>query len=751
VIGLSATTLAFVGVEGGSDPATQTIEITNTGEGTLNWTITVPGTTPWLIVTPSSGTTTNESDELTVRVTLTGLTAAGSPYEGTFTVTAGGATNSPQTVDVSFTVNEPGQTSEIALSTLNLTFQAEEGGANPADQVVQLTNAGGGMLDWTCAASEGWLNVTPNSGTTTTETDTLTVSVDTVGLAAADSPFNGQITVEAPGALNTPRAIDVTLVLNPQQACETIGGSIDEDTTLTAGCYIVESSLNVTGATLTIQPGTILRFQQGKEMTVATTGKLVAVGTATEPIVFTGEEPIRGYWGGLRFYQSNSTQNELRYVTIEYGGGYWDANLVISGSSSSPARVKIANCTLAESETDGLYVNEYSVIDEFASNVITANAQGVAYMAADVVGYLDDTSSYVGNDADFVRIWGSTVSRDQEWAGIDADYLAEGSITVSANLTIDPGARIVFTSGEEMTVDNDGTMAAAGTADSPIVFTGAEQTRGFWGGLRFYQSNSTDNELDYVVIEYGGGYWDADLVLSGTSSSPVRVKVTNSTMQGSGTYGLYANEYVVIDEFAENTLTQNISGAAWMDPDVLGYLDDASTYTGNDEDYVEAWGGTVSSDQTWAGIDAEYLLNGVTVSAQLTIEPGARLVFASGEEMTVDAAGALSAVGTQAEPIVFTGVEQTPGYWGGLRYYQSNSAFNRLELVTIEYGGGYWDGNLVLNGSSSSPVQLALLNCTITDSDTCGVDLNDYVNVTPADIQNNNTFANNELGDVCAD
>ncbi|UCF32797.1 MAG: hypothetical protein JSV78_10735, partial [Phycisphaerales bacterium] len=547
------------------------------------------------------------------------------------------------------------------------------------------------------------------------------------------------------------QTIDVTLVLIEELVCETIGGSINTDTVLDAACYIVESSVRVTEATLTIQPGTVLRFQQGKEMTIGSTGKLVAVGTATEPILFTGEEPIRGYWGGFRFDQSNSMQNEMRYVTIEYGGGYWDANLVLSGSSSSPARVKIANCTLRESETDGLYANEYSVIDEFASNVITANGQGAAYMAANVVGYFDDTSSYAGNDADFVRIWGGSVSRDQTWPGIDADYLAEGSISVRANLTLDPGARIVFASGKEMTVDNDGTMVAVGTADSPIVFTGQELIRGFWGGLRFYQSNSTDNQLDHAVIEYGGGYWDANLVLSGSSSSPARVKVTNCTMQGSETYGLYANEYVVIDEFAGNTLTQNTSGAAWMAPNIVGYLDDTSTYTGNDEDYVEAWGGAVSLDQTWAGLDAAYLLNSVAVGAQLTIDPGARLVFVSGKEMTVNTDGALSAVGTQAEPIVFTGVEQTPGYWGGLRYYQSNSAFNRLELVTIEYGGGYWDGNLVLSGSSSSPVQLALLDCTITDSDTCGVDMNVYVTVPPADIENNNTFANNTLGDVCTD
>ncbi len=527
--------------------------------------------------------------------------------------------------------------------------------------------------------------------------------------------------------------------------------SIDSDVTLAAGCYLVNSSLNVTnGATLTLAPGVTLKFAAGKEMTVSD-GILVADGTADDSIVLTGQAQTAGYWGGLRFYQSNSTSNVLDYVTVEYGGGYWDANLVVTGSSSTPSRVVVTNSTLSDSESYGLYCDSYGVLSTFSNNTITENTLGAAWMNANVVGYLDADSSYSGNTADEVRIWGSSVEDDQTWPGINADYRIEGDITVSADLTIDPGAQLVFEAGHEMTVDPNGTLSAVGTETDGIVFTGVEQTNGYWGGLRFYQSNSTSNQLDYVTIQYGGGYWDADLVVTGSSSNLSRVNVTNCTLSGSETYGLYCDSNGVLSTFNNNTMTGNTLGAAHMDANVVGYLDGDSTYVGNDRDEVRIWGSSVEQDQTWPAIDGDYFLAGdVTVSAHLTLEAGAQLVFDSGQEMTVDNSGSMTAVGTETEPIVFTGQEQIVGYWGGLRFYDSNSTDNQLEYVTIEYGGGYWDANLYLNASSSEPTLINVTNCTIRYSGSNGIYLvSEYVNAN-ADIATVNTFTGNTGADVLA-
>ena len=53
-IGVSPTSLSFTATVGGSNPANQTLSITNTGSGTLNWTASDNAT--WLTLAPTSGT-----------------------------------------------------------------------------------------------------------------------------------------------------------------------------------------------------------------------------------------------------------------------------------------------------------------------------------------------------------------------------------------------------------------------------------------------------------------------------------------------------------------------------------------------------------------------------------------------------------------------------------------------------------------------------------------------------------------------
>ena len=59
------------------------------------------------------------------------------------------------------------------------------------------------------------------------------------------------------------------------------------------------------GATLTIEPGTVIRGDKASKGTliIARTGKIFANGTAAEPIVFTSNEPVGsrtyGDWGGV--------------------------------------------------------------------------------------------------------------------------------------------------------------------------------------------------------------------------------------------------------------------------------------------------------------------------------------------------------------------------------------------------------------------------------------------------------------------
>ncbi|TKB95636.1 MAG: hypothetical protein E8D41_00305 [Nitrospira sp.] len=194
-IGASPTTIAFTAIQGGSNPAAQTVSISNTGGGTLSW--TASENTGWLTLSAGSGT---GNGTVTLQAT-TGALAAGS-HPGTVTV-SGGTGVTPVTIPVSFMVTAA---PTISLSPSSLSYAATQGAANPANQTISLTNTGG-TVNWTVSDDASWLTVSPASGT---GSSTLTASVNTAGLTA--QTYTGTITVSAAGI--TSKTVAVTLTVN---------------------------------------------------------------------------------------------------------------------------------------------------------------------------------------------------------------------------------------------------------------------------------------------------------------------------------------------------------------------------------------------------------------------------------------------------------------------------------------------------------------------------------------------------------
>ena len=197
--------LTFTGAEGGANPAAQTLSITNTGGGILSWNASESAS--WLSLSPASGTTTTETDNITVNVSIAGLTA--NSYADTITLTATGATNPTQQVPVTVTITPPPST--IGQSPTFLTFIAQEGGTQTAPQTLNITNPGKGTLSWSASEAASWLTLSPTSGTTTTGTDPITVTVNTSGLLT--NTYTAPITITANGASNTPQQVLATLAI----------------------------------------------------------------------------------------------------------------------------------------------------------------------------------------------------------------------------------------------------------------------------------------------------------------------------------------------------------------------------------------------------------------------------------------------------------------------------------------------------------------------------------------------------------
>jgi len=98
----------------------------------------------------------------------------------------------------------------LALSGSSATLSVSQG-QTLAAQTFTVRNTGGGTLSYTIADDVAWMSVSPASGTATTETDTVTLSFTTAGLAPGS--YTGRVTVSAAGATGAPAVYTVNLTV----------------------------------------------------------------------------------------------------------------------------------------------------------------------------------------------------------------------------------------------------------------------------------------------------------------------------------------------------------------------------------------------------------------------------------------------------------------------------------------------------------------------------------------------------------
>ncbi len=196
----------------GNDAADDTFQVWDTGDVTLNYTVSDDAS--WLSVAPASGTSTGTSDKKSHTVTYDTSGLAAGAYTGHITVTDASASNSPQTITVSLTV-QTGPAIALDKTTLSPTVTV---GGDAAGDSFQVWDTGETTLNYTVGDDVSWLSVAPTSGTSTGSTDkqSHTVSYDTSSLAAG--AYTGHITVTDASASNSPQTITVSLTVRTAPA-----------------------------------------------------------------------------------------------------------------------------------------------------------------------------------------------------------------------------------------------------------------------------------------------------------------------------------------------------------------------------------------------------------------------------------------------------------------------------------------------------------------------------------------------------
>ncbi|SDL63048.1 hypothetical protein SAMN05421823_10797 [Catalinimonas alkaloidigena] len=298
------------------------------------------------------------------------------------------------------------------------------------------------------------------------------------------------------------------------------------------------------------------------------------------------------------------------------------------------------------------------------------------------------------------------------------DYFMKGDVLMQAKLTIDPGVTIQVVADKYLSIEENGSLVANGTADKKIVFVGKEATAGSWRGITV-KSASALNSLDYAEIRHAGGKnipgigstLPASLALYPFGSPSLSLKNTLIT-DGKG-YGMLVFQNTTLAAFEKNQF-RNLAGTSlYLTINQLGKLDAASSFTGgNGFDGIEIFGNMEEGQEeaVWPAFSdgSKYLISeDLNVKSGLRIEPGATFEFKADKMLLVDDNGYLIAKGTADKHITFSGRNKTAGFWRGI-LVRSTSSLNELNYVDLEYAGGKNFPGI----GSDYPTALSLYNFT---------------------------------------
>ena len=133
----------------------------------------------------------------------------------------------------------------------------------------------------------------------------------------------------------------------------------------------------------------------------------------------------------------------------------------------------------------------------------------------------------------------------------------------------------------------------------------------------------------------------------------------------------------------------------------------------------------ITADRTLYSDTLYVVTDEVDLQALLTIEPGTTIEFENDTGFELRSSGGLVADGTESDPILMTGTEETPGSWNGIFVRSSENDNNLLNWVTVEYGGGEdftgaAPGNVVV-GHGTNSASISITNSTLRQSGSDGL------------------------------
>jgi RHS repeat-associated protein/uncharacterized repeat protein (TIGR01451 family) len=550
--------------------------------------------------------------------------------------------------------------------------------------------------------------------------------------------------------------------------------------------YVVETTITIdAGATLTLQPGTVVKFNSGS-VGLTVNGALVADGTDQAGITFTSihddvygndtnnneraTRPVRGDWDKLIYNDSSTdSQNILDFVTIRYAGS---SNIGVSIVSASPtisnshivhtkgsgirlntiSNPTISNTTIENSSQDGLYITGSSS-PTILNNHFVRNDRYAVYFTAESKPTFSNNTVF-DNSFNGAAVSG-TFAGTTLWDD-DLVYIVAGSLTLPAGSLLQIDKSIIkFLPTFGMTVNgqliaNDSVFTSikddihGGDTNNDELYT--IPTMGDWTNLVF-NSTSANSSLTNSAVRFGG-------------NSAVKITSTSVLITGSQFYRNLGG----VDISAALQPANTIDGNTFEDNKSYAILTDViNVYavTGNNAfvshigNAVKINSGTLANNLIlYSGFT--YWVSSLTIPEDysLAIQPSTIIKISS----SINVLGSLTSSGTATNRVYVTSLKDdsvsgdtngdgdttspAPGDWSYIRL--GDNAAGTFDHTVIRYGG--------ISGYTLFPTLYMPNNGTLTlrDSEVSysrqyGIQVNDSGNAYSTNLViERSTIANND-------
>ncbi len=190
------------------------------------------------------------------------------------------------------------------------------------------------------------------------------------------------------------------------------GGTSGNETWITGTHYITGNFTIYGGDTLFIEPGAVVKFATGKELT--TYGAIMALGTQADSIWFTSENddlhgciidastgnPQPGDWGNISMNGYYEKRGKFRFCNFAYGGAGSSGMISYSGGGNG----FVKQCTVENSSSSGLFVYQSDMTVDSSTFKLNSN-HGIEYNYYSTVRV--NNSSFI-NNGNYAVITGSS-------------------------------------------------------------------------------------------------------------------------------------------------------------------------------------------------------------------------------------------------------------------------------------------------------------------------------------------------------